>query len=151
MKYLPIDNRLFINNRKRFAAKFKPNSIAVLNSNDIMPTSADGLRSFIQNPDIFYLSGIDQEESILVIFPDAGEEKHKEILFVKETNEKIIIWEGRKYSKEEATAVSGIKTVYWTGEFEKVFRSLVFEADRIYLNTNENLRADVTVETRDAR
>jgi len=151
MKYLPIDNRLFIDNRKRFAAKLKPNSIAVLNSNDIMPTSADGVRSFIQNPDIFYLSGIDQEESILVIFPDAGEEKHKEILFVKETNEKIIIWEGHKYSKEEATAVSGIKTVYWTGEFEKVFRPLVFEADRIYLNTNEHLRADVAVETRDSR
>jgi len=82
MKYLPIDNRLFIENRKGFAAKLKPNSIAVLNSNDVMPTSADGTRFFIQNTDIFYLSGIDQEESILVIFPDAGEEKHKEILFV---------------------------------------------------------------------
>ncbi|MGD9229213.1 MAG: aminopeptidase P N-terminal domain-containing protein, partial [Desulfobacterales bacterium] len=93
MKYLPIDNRLFIENRKRFSAKLKPHSIAVLNSNDIMPTSADGVRSFIQNTDIFYLSGIDQEESILVIFPEAGEEKHKEILFVKETNEKILIWE----------------------------------------------------------
>jgi Xaa-Pro aminopeptidase len=151
MKYLPIDNRLFIENRKRFAAKLKPNSIAVLNSNDIIPTSADGVRSFIQNTDIFYLSGIDQEESILVIFPDAGEEKHKEILFVKETNEKIIIWEGRKYSKEEATAVSGIKSVYWTGEFETIFRPLVLEAERIYLNTNEHLRADVTVETRDDR
>ena len=151
MKYLPVDNRLFIDNRKKFAAKLKPNSIAVLNSNDIMPTSADGVRSFIQNPDIFYLSGIDQEESMLVIFPDARQEKHKEILFVKETNEKIIIWEGRKYSKEDATAVSGIKTVYWTREFETVFRPLVFEADRIYLNTNEHQRADVTVETRDAR
>ncbi|MBW2598463.1 MAG: aminopeptidase P N-terminal domain-containing protein [Deltaproteobacteria bacterium] len=151
MKYLPIDNRLFIENRKNFAAKLKPNSIAVLNSNDIMPTSADGVRSFIQNPDIFYLSGIDQEESMLVIFPDARQEKHKEILFVKETNEKIVTWEGRKYSKEEATAVSGIKTVYWTGEFETVFRPLVFEAERMYLNTNEHQRADVTVETRDAR
>jgi len=146
-----IDNRLFVDNRKRFAAKLKPNSIAVLNSNDVMPTSADGTRSFIQNTDIFYLSGIDQEESILVIFPDAGEEKHKEILFVKEINEKITIWEGRKCSKKEATAVSGVKTVYWTGEFEKVFRPLVFEADRIYLNANEHLRGDVTVETRDAR
>ena len=151
MKYLPIDNSLFIENRKRFSAKLKPNSIAVLNSNDIMPTSADGVRSFIQNTDIFYLSGIDQEESILVIFPEAGEEKHKEILFVKETNEKILIWEGRKYSKEEATAVSGIQTVYWTEEFKKIFRPLVLEAEQIYLNTNEHLRADVTVETRDDR
>jgi len=151
MRYSPIDNRLFIENRQKFAAKLKPNAIAVLNSSDIMPTSADGIRSFIQNTDIFYLSGTDQEESILVIFPDAGEEKHKEILFVKETDEKITVWEGPKYSKEEATAISGIQTVYWTGEFEKVFRPLVFEADRIYLNSNEHLRADVTVETRDAR
>ena len=87
----------------------------------------------------------------MVIFPDAGEEKHNEILFVKETVEKIAIWEGRKYSKEEVTAVSGIGSVYWTGEFGKVFRPLVFEADRIYLNSNEHLRGDVTVETRDAR
>ena len=92
-------------NRQKFAAKLKPNSIAVLNSNDIMPTSADGIRSFIQNTDIFYLSGTDQEESILVIFPDAGEKKHKEIVFVKETDEKITVWEGPKYSKEDAKAI----------------------------------------------
>ena len=151
MKYLPVDNRLFKENRQKFVAKLKPASIAVLNSNDVMPTSADGTRSFVQNTDIFYLSGIDQEGSILVVFPDAGEEKHKEILFVKETNEEIKTWEGPKHSKEEATAISGIQTIYWTSEFEKVFRSLVFEARRIYLNANEHLRADVTVETRDAR
>ena len=151
MKYLPVDNRLFIDNRKKIAAKLKPNSIAVLNSNDIMPTSADGVRSFIQNPDIFYLSGIDQEESMLVIFPDAREEKHREILFIKETNEEIATWEGPKYSKEDASKMSGIKTIYWTREFEKIFRGLVFEADLIYLNSNEHLRADVSVETRDAR
>jgi len=151
MKYLPIDFSLFIQNRQRFAAKLKPNSIAVFNANDIMPTSADGIRSFIQNTDIFYLSGIDQEESILLIFPDAHEEKHKEVLFIRETDEQIEIWEGPKYSKEEATAVSGIQTVYWTREFEKVFRALVIEAERIYLNSNEHLRADVTVESRDAR
>ena len=151
MKYLPVDNRLFIENRQKFVAKLKPGSIAVLNSNDVMPTSADGTRSFVQNTDIFYLSGVDQEASILVIFPDAGEEKHKEILFIKETNEEITTWEGPKHSKEDATAISGIQTIYWTTEFEKVFRSLVFEAHRIYLNANEHLRADVTVETRDAR
>ncbi len=151
MKYLPIDYSLFVQNRQRFAAKLKPNSIAVLNANDVMPTSADGIRSFIQNTDFFYLSGIDQEESILLIFPDAHEEKHKEVLFIRETDEQIEIWEGPKYSKEEATAVSGIQTVYWTREFEKVFRALVIEAERIYLNSNEHLRADVTVESRDAR
>jgi Xaa-Pro aminopeptidase len=151
MRYLPIDSNLFIQNRQKFAAALKPNSITVFNSNDIMPTSADGLRSFIQNTDFFYLSGIDEEESILVIFPDAREEKHREILFIKEISEDIVIWEGPKYSKEEASKISGIKTVYWAREFEKVFKGLVFEADRIYLNTNEHLRADGIVETRDAR
>ena len=151
MKYLPIDTNLFIQNRQKFATNLKPNSIAILNANDIMPTSADGTRSFIQNTDIFYLCGIDQEESILVIFPGAKEKKHQEVLFVRETNEEIAIWEGPKYSKEEAKAVSGIQTVFWTREFKKVFRSLVFEAEQIYLNANEHLRADVNVETKDAR
>jgi len=151
MKYLPIDSSLFIQNRQRFASELKSNAIAVLNSNDVMPTSADGVRSFIQNTDFFYLSGIDEEESILVIFPDAREEKHKEILFIKETNKEIATWQGPKYSKEDASKMSGIKTIYWTREFEKIFRGLVFEADLIYLNSNEHLRADVYVETRDAR
>jgi len=151
MKYLPIDNQLFIQNRRKFVLHLKPKSVAIFNSNDIMPTSADGVRSFIQNTDIFYLSGIDQEESILLICPDAHEEKHREILFVKETNEQIATWEGHKYSKTEATQVSGIKTVYWTSEFEKIFRPLAFESEYIYLNTNEHLRADIAVETRDAR
>ena len=151
MRYLPIDSSLFIQNRKKFATALKPNAIAVFNSNDIMPTSADGVRSFIQNTDFFYLSGIDEEESILVIFPDAGNKEHKEILFIKETSEDIAVWEGPKYSKEEASKLSGIKTVYWTREFENVFKGLVLEAERIYLNTNEHLRAEGIVETRDAR
>ncbi|MGA8179477.1 MAG: aminopeptidase P N-terminal domain-containing protein [Desulfobacterales bacterium] len=151
MRYFPIDSSLFIQNRQKFAAALKPNAIAIFNSNDIMPTSADGVRSFIQNTDFFYLSGIDEEESILFLFPDAGEEKHKEILFIKETSEEIAVWEGPKYSKEEASKISGIRTVYWTREFDKIFNSLVFEADRIYLNTNEHLRANGIVETREAR
>jgi len=151
MRYFPIDSSLFVQNRQKFAAALKPNAIAVFNSNDIMPTSADGVRSFIQNTDFFYLSGIDEEESILFLFPDAAEEKHKEILFIKETSEEIAVWEGPKYSKEEASKISGIRTVYWTREFDKVFNSLVFEADRIYLNTNEHLRADGIVETREVR
>jgi len=151
MKYLPIDKNLFIQNRQRLAEKLKLRSLAVLNANDIMPTSADGTRSFIQNTDIFYLSGIDQEESILIIFPDANEEKSKEVLFIRETNDELVIWQGAKYSKEEAAAISGIQTIYWTKEFERVFKSLVFEAERLYLNTNEHLRAEIFVETRDAR
>lgn len=151
MKYLPIDKKLFIQNRKRFAKQLENKSIAVFNSNDIMPTSADGAHGFIQQTDLLYLSGIDQEESTLVVCPDAREEKYREILFVKETNPKIALWEGHKYSKDEATAVSGIKSVYWNHEFENVFKPLVIESDNIYLNTNEHLRADREVETRDAR
>ncbi len=151
MKYLPIDVDLFVQNRRRFVEQLKPNSIAVFNSNDIMPTSADGTHSFIQQTDLFYLSGIDQEESTLVICPDAGEEKHREILFLKETNEQIALWEGQKYSKEEAGAVSGIKTVCWNNEFNNIFNPLVLQSERIYLNTNEHLRADASVETRDKR
>ncbi len=151
MKYLPIDADLFVQNRRRFVEQLKPNSIAVFNSNDIMPTSADGTHAFIQQTDLFYLSGIDQEESTLVICPDAKEEKHREILFLKETNEQIALWEGQKYTKDEATAVSGIKTVYWNHEFNNIFKPSVFQSESIYLNTNEHLRADDSVDTRDKR
>ena len=142
MKYHPIDRNLFIANRANFVKHLKPKSIAIFNSNDIMPTSADGTHPFIQQTDLFYLSGIDQEESTLVICPDAKEEKHREILFLRETNEQIALWEGQKYTKEEATGVSGIKAVYWNHEFNNIFRPLVLQSENIYLNTNEHLRAN---------
>lgn len=151
MKYLPIDQKLFIENRQRFEKKLKPNSIAVFNSNDIMPTNADGTMPFRQNNDLFYLSGIDQEESILVIFPDSKDSAHREVLFLRETNEHIAIWEGHKYTKEEAIATSGIRKVYWLSQFESIFNQLMVEAEHVYLNTNEHTRAVVEVETRDAR
>ena len=151
MRYLPIDNALFIRNRQRLVEQLKPDSVAVFNSSDILPASADGTHPFIQQTDLFYLSGIDQEESTLVIGPDIKEEKHRAILFLKETNEQIALWEGQKYTKEEATAVSGIKTVYWNHEFNNIFKSLVYQSENIYLNTNEHLRADRRVETRDDR
>ena len=151
MKYLPIDNALFIQNRKNFMALLEPNSLAVFNSNDIMPTNADGTMAFKQNSDLFYLSGIDQEESILLLFPDCPEERHREVLFLKETSEMIAIWEGHKYTKEEAFDTSGIKTVYWLSQFEQVFNALMARAERVYLNSNEHLRAVVAVQTRDAR
>ena len=151
MKYLPINNQLFIHNRKRFSALLKPNSIAIFNSNDILPTNADGSLKFKQNSDLFYLSGIDQEESILVIYPDAKDGIHQEVLFLKETNEHIAIWEGHKLNKTEAFTVSGIQKVYWLSEFKTVLRSLLAEAENVYLNTNEHVRAVVETETRDAR
>ncbi|UCG08687.1 MAG: aminopeptidase P N-terminal domain-containing protein, partial [Desulfobacterales bacterium] len=94
MKYLQIDQRLFVENRERLSGELKPNSMVVLNSNDLMPINADRNHPFIQQTDLFYFSGIDQEESTLIVFPDAKEEKHKAILFLKETNEQIATWEG---------------------------------------------------------
>ena len=151
MKYASIPNKLFIENRQRFAKKLKPNSLAVFNSNDIMPTSADGTMAFVQDSDIFYLSGIDQEESILVIFPDAKNPAQREILFLKETNEHIEIWEGHKYTKDDAIATSGVKTIHWMKDFFSVFNALVGECENIYLNANEHTRAFTEVETRNAR
>lgn len=151
MKYLPINPNLFIDNRKRLIPHLKPNSLVVFHSNDIMPTNADGTMKFVQNNDLFYLSGIDQEESILVLFPDFPDENFREILFVRETNEEIAIWEGHKYTKEEATDTSSIDKILWTSQFEKIFYTLMTQAEHVYLNTNEHLRADIQVETRDAR
>ena len=151
MRYLPIGQELFKYNRENFKKHLKPRSIAVFNSNDIMPTNADGTLRFRQNNDLFYLSGIDQEDSILVIFPDFPDEKFREILFLKETSELIAIWEGHKYTKEEAREVSGIDTIIWNSEFHKIFNTLMAEAEHVYLNTNEHIRADVVVESRDAR
>jgi Xaa-Pro aminopeptidase len=125
--------------------------LVVFNSNDVLPTNADGTMPFRQNNDLLYFSGVDQEESILVVFPDAPTEKFKEVLFLKETNEEIAIWEGEKLTKERATETSGIETIYWLKDFNKVFNSLVYEVETIYLNDNEHLRADTSVQTRDDR
>jgi Xaa-Pro aminopeptidase len=151
MKYLPINNQLFIKNRTKFTAQMKPKSIAVFNSNDVFTTGADSTLPFEQSSDLFYLSGADQEESILVLFPDAIEEKHREILFLTETNKHIEIWYGAKYSKKEATEVSGIKTIYWLSEFKKIFFELMTEAESVYFNTNEHYRQSVEIETREDR
>jgi Xaa-Pro aminopeptidase len=151
MRYDPIDPQLFVENRRKLAGQLKPRSIAVFNSNDVMPKSADGVHPFIQQTDLFYLSGIDQEQSTLAIFPDAREQKHREILFLRETSEQTALWEGKKYTQSEAAAASGVQTVYWNVEFDAVFRGLVFQAERIYLNSNEHVRAEAVVETRDMR
>lgn len=151
MKYDLIDRNLFIKNRKNFVSKMKPNSLAIFNSNDIYPISADSTMPFQQARDIFYLSGVDQEESKLVIFPDAPLEKHREILFLTETNEHIAVWEGEKLTKEKAYETSGIKTVYWLKDFEKVFFEIMTQCDTVYFNTNEHYRANVETQTREAR
>jgi Xaa-Pro aminopeptidase len=127
------------------------NTLAVFNSNDIYPISSDATMPFQQHRDIFYLSGVDQEESILVLFPTASNPAHREVLFLRETNETIAIWEGEKLTKAKALETSGIKTVYWLSQFPTIFKQLMAEAQGIYLNTNEHLRANTEVETREDR
>jgi len=151
MKYYPIDVRLFINNRDLFVKNMAPNTIAVFNSNDIYPISADATMPFEQHRDIFYLSGADQEETILVLFPDAINQKYREMLFVRETNEHIAIWEGAKLTKAKATQISGIETVFWLSDFKKVFFDVMTEADTIYFNTNEHYRQAVETQSREDR
>lgn len=151
MKYHKIDNSLFIKNRKNFAAQMQPKSIAVFNSNDIYPVSADSTLPFEQHRDIFFLSGVDQEESILVLFPDCPNPKNHEILFLKETNEHIAIWEGEKLTKDAAFKTSGIKTVYWLQDLHKVMAEIMSQCDTVYINTNEHYRANVETETREDR
>ena len=151
MKYNKINNALFIENRKAISEKLKNSSIAIFNSNDIMPTNADGSMPFRQNSDLFWLSGVDQEESVLLIFPNYPDESMREVLFLKETNKEIAIWEGAKLTKEEAFNTSGIKTVFWLSELENKLDELIKKADAIYLNKNMHARSNSEVQTRDDR
>ena len=151
MRYHQLNREIFIENRSRFTALMKPNSLAIFTSNDIYPTSADGHLPFKQHSDILFLSGADQEESILVLFPDAHKDNLKEVLFLKETNDLIAVWEGARYTKDEAFDISGIKSVFWLSDFERVFNEMAVNAERIYLNGNEHLRAHVETELRQDR
>src|SRR6476620_3256062 len=151
MKYHQIDRHLFIKNRSKFTAQMQPKSVAIFNSNDIYPVSADSTLPFAQHRDIFYLSGVDHEESILLLFPDAPYEHLKQILFLKETNEHIAIWEGEKLTKDRAFEVSGIKSVIWLQDFHKTLKEIMAYAETIYINTNEHYRAVIETETREAR
>jgi Xaa-Pro aminopeptidase len=151
MKYHKIDSQLFIKNRKNFASEMKPNSLAIFNSNDTYPISADSTMPFEQHRDIFYLSGVDQEESVLMLFPDCPNKNLREILFVTETNDHIAVWEGAKLTKEMALETSGIKTVYWLQDLEKVLFEMTTYCDTFYINTNEHYRANTETETREDR
>ena len=151
MRYGPIAPELFVENRRRFRELLPPRSLAIFNANDILPTNADGTLALRQNNDLFYLSGVDQEESILLICPDAALEKHREILFLKETSEHILVWEGYKLTKAQGREVSGVQSIMWLDAFPAVLAALMNEAEYVYLNSNEHIRAVVEVETRDAR
>lgn len=151
MKYTRLPSAVFTKHRQRFMAKLKPNSIAVFNANDIYPISADSTLPFEQHRDLFYLTGVDQEETILILYPDAKDPKQREMVFVRETNAHIAVWEGHKLTKSEATAVTGIDNVQWTSDFEASFLALAKQVENIYINTNEHYRAKVETQTREDR
>ena len=151
MRYFPLTSNFYSNNRANFIDSISKGGIAVFNSNDIYPISADSTMPFQQHRDIFYLTGIDQEETILLLFPDAKNTNHREILFVKKTNNHIKVWEGEKLSMKKAANISGIKTVLWTDDFKKLFTKLLKEAKAIYVNTNEHYRANIETQTREDR
>jgi Xaa-Pro aminopeptidase len=153
MRYKKISPKLFTNNRNHLRKQLKPNSITVVNANDINPTNADGTMRFRQNSDLFYLTGVDQEETMLILCPDFPEEKYREVLFVRETSDLIATWEGHKLTKEEAREQTGIETVLWTSDFHKLFNTMMVmgNVEHVYLNTNDHYRADILVDSRDAR
>ena len=151
MKPVPLPSALFNLNRDRLTTCLLPRSVAVLNANDIMPTNADGTMGYLQNADLFYLTGIHQEETILLLAPDAFDPNHREILFVRQPNEHLATWEGHKLTKEQAIGISGVKNVKWLSEFPVIFRQVMCASENVYLNSNEHQRASVEIETRDAR
>ena len=151
MKYEKISSSLFVSNREKFMSEMQKNSMAIFNSNDVMPTNADGTMPFRQNNDLFWLSGVDQEESILLLFPNHEDKTKREVLFLKETNQHIAIWEGQKLSKKDAFETSGISTVYWLSEFEEYLKKSMLKASHLYLNQNIHSRAENKVQTRDDR
>jgi len=151
MRYRPISSSVYKKNRTNFSKSIDSLGIAVFNSNDIYPISADSTLPFAQHRDIFYLTGIDQEETILLLFPQAKNPKHREILFVKETNDHIAVWEGKKLSKNQAKAISGVETIFWISEFENIFFKLAAQSESFYFNTNEHYRASVQTQTREDR
>ena len=151
MKYDKINSELFKKNRKNFIAKMKPNSVAFFNSNDIYPVSADSTLPFEQQRDIFYLSGVDQEESVLMLTTNSVKTRYKEVLFLKETSSHIAVWEGPKLDKNQAYETSGIETVFWLDEMEKIIDEVMQNCETIYYNHNEHYRAKVEVETREER
>ena len=147
MRHSSIPNSLFVKNRKKLINSLKKNSVAIVNSNEEMHRSGDQFFKYRPNADLFYLTGIEQEKSILFLFPDNINEKNREILFILEPNENLEIWQGHKLSKSEAQEISGIENIIWTSNFDAIFRQNIFNAENIYLNMNEN--ASKSLETYD--
>ncbi|HKW29798.1 MAG TPA: Xaa-Pro aminopeptidase [Verrucomicrobiae bacterium] len=151
MHHEPIDPQLFISNRERLGRLLPPNSLAVVNANDVLPANGDGTLAMIPNSDLFYLTGIAQEQTILVLYPDADDAKHRELLFLREPTAENELWEGHKLTKEEARKISGLRHVHWLSEFPRLFHRLMCECEHVFLNSNEHHRAVIEVESREAR
>lgn len=151
MRYNPLSKDLYKRNRKKLVAQLEKGTMAVFHSNDIMPTNADGEMPFRQNNDLFYLSGIDQEDTTLLFYSDSITDSFKEVLFIRETNDLIKVWEGEKFSIEEAKELSGIEDVRWDNQFESFFASLTKSITTVYVNSNEHVRATTGVQTKDQR
>lgn len=151
MKYTAIEKNLFIENRKKFIAQLQPKSIAIFHSNDEMPRNGDGAFPFRQQSDLFWLSGIDQEQTILVLSPEHPLPEYREVLFLRKTNEHIAVWEGHKYTKEEAREASGIQHIFWTEDFQAMLPVMMHHSKNVYVNLNENDRFVTEVVYRDER
>jgi Xaa-Pro aminopeptidase len=150
-RYGSIPASLFVENRARLKKLLLPNSLAIVNANDVLPTNADGSLRLIANSDLFYLTGIEQEQTILLLYPDAHDEKQRELLFIRDVPPELETWEGHKLSKEEARQVSGVERVHFLSEFPRLFHRLICECEHVYLNSNEHKRAVIEVETRESR
>ncbi|MEQ9426615.1 MAG: aminopeptidase P N-terminal domain-containing protein [Cyclobacteriaceae bacterium] len=142
MRYEPIDRALFESNRKKLVDQLKPKSIVVMLSNDLLPLSGDGRLPFIQHSDFFYLTGVDQPDCAIILMPDFPDEELREVLFIKESNEATLTWEGTKINKEEGADISGIQKVIWYSQFEQFFKNALPHVENIYLDFNENPKHD---------
>src|SRR5215218_277072 len=151
MKNLPLSQELFVTNRRRFIEKMTPSSIAIFVSNDELPSNADALHTFKQNSDLYWLSGITQEDTMVILFPDNPDPKYREVLVLVRPVELKEKWDGKRLRKNEATAISGIETIVWVESLDALLQPWIHLADIIYLDTNENDRKGSLVRTKDYR
>jgi Xaa-Pro aminopeptidase len=151
MKYLPLNPQIFIDNRKRFVKAMRPNSIAIFVSNDEWPSNGDALQAFKQNTDLYWLTGVEQEDSMVILFPDCPDPKYREVLVLVRPNELKEKWDGKRLRSHEATAISGIKTIVWLDSLDALLQTWIHLADHIYLDSNENDRKASLIQSREYR
>ncbi len=151
MKHLPLNASIFSENRKRFISQMQPNSIAIFNSNDELPSNGDALYRFQQNTDLYWLCGIDQEDTMVILYPDNPDKKYREVLVLVRPNELKEKWDGRRLREKDAKELSGFETIVWLDSIDALLQVWMHLADTVYLNSNENDRKASLLETRDYR